>query len=88
MSKNVQIDEQLFFDTYAYLCEHQDDVIARDLTDKYTEKLDRIIDREIFSLYKRASTQAEREAYRQRYLDRKGISNSFRTEKETPYHNL
>ena len=87
MSKQVQIDQDFFLDLCDYLSQ-QDDPEANALFDRACEKLDKMIDREIFSLYKRAATAAERESYRQRYLDRRGISNGFRSEKETPYNKI
>lgn len=44
----------------------------------FSEKLDRMVDRELYTQYKRAATPGEREAARQKYLDKKGIPDSFR----------
>ena len=81
MTGNVQISKELFIDIYEYFAENGADTeIMRQLN----EKLDKLIDREIFTKYKRASSPAEREAFRNEYLDRKGISKSFRTATEIP----
>lgn len=43
-----------------------------------TEKLDAMAKRQIYSQYKTAPTEEEREKARQEYLDKVGISPSFR----------
>lgn len=87
IGKNVQISTELFIDLYDYICEQEDEK-SLDLCRKMTEKIDSLIDREIFTKYKRAATPSERERYRQQYLDRKMISKSFQTDKEIPYGKL
>ena len=85
LGKSVQIDTQLFLALYNYFFDDDNapqDYEADEIRRKLQEKVDKLIDREIFTRYKRASTPQEREEYRQRYLDRKGISKSFRTDVE------
>ena len=43
-----------------------------------TDKVQKIIDRELYTTYKTAPTEEERERARQKYLDSKGIPESFR----------
>lgn len=87
MANSVQIDKELFFDLYDYIVE-QEDYESIELCNRMREKIDRMIDRELFTMYKRAATPAEREAYRKKYLDRRGIGQSFRTEREVPTEEL
>ena len=42
------------------------------------KKLDAIVNREVYSKSKTAPTEEEREKFRQEYLDRKGMQESFR----------
>lgn len=84
LGKSVQIDTQLFLTLYNYFFDDNapQDYEADEIRRKLQEKVDKLIDREIFTQYKRASTPQEREEYRQRYLDRKGILRDFRTDTE------
>lgn len=82
LGKSVQIDAQLFIDIYNYFEHAPDSYEADEIRRKLQEKVDKLVDREIFTQYKRASTPQERETYRQQYLDRKGILRDFRTDVE------
>ena len=42
------------------------------------KKLNAMVDRELYSKYKTAPTEEEREKFRQEYLERKGIPENFR----------
>ena len=42
------------------------------------EKFDRVVNRSLYTKYKTAPTEEEKEKARQEYLDRKGIHSSFR----------
>ena len=82
LGKNVQIESDLFLDICDYFLNNnacsEDQIRA-----KLLEKIDKIVEREIFTQYKRSfRNSAEREYYRQQYLDQKGISRNFRTEQE------
>lgn len=84
--KQIQIDEELFKDIYVHLLDMQEqgtlDENAADILEKVEQKVDKIIDRELFTAYKTAPTGAQREAARQKYLNRRGVLPSFRTESE------
>lgn len=82
---NVQIPADLFKELYEFVCENAPN---SDLMRQMNDKLDRLIERELFTKYKRAATTAERERYRNEYLDRRGVPNSFRTETETSKEEL
>lgn len=86
MSKQVQINWELFLDLYDFFFsdEAPEGYEADEIRKKISEKVDKIINRELFSKYKRSPTGAEREAARQEYLNHRGISKSYRT--DTEYH--
>lgn len=44
----------------------------------YLEKLNRMVERELYSRYKTAPTEEQREEARQDYLNRRGVPESFR----------
>ena len=75
--KNVQITQDLFLALVKYhLLEaiEEEEKIKKELA----EKLDALAKRQIYSQYKTAPTEEEREKARQEYLDKVGISPSFR----------
>ena len=75
--KNVQITQELFLSLVKYhLLEttEEEEKIKKELV----EKLDAMAKRQIYSQYKTAPTEEEREKARQEYLDKVGISPSFR----------
>lgn len=87
--QKVQIDLELFIDICDFFFsetapEDYKAYKATEIKEKLSEKIDKIITREIFSRYKRLPTGTEREAARQEYLERKGILQSFRTDIEKP----
>lgn len=84
LGKSVQIDTRLFLTLYNYFFDDNapQDYEADEIRRKLQEKVDKLIDREIFTQYKRAGTPEERETYRQQYLDRRGILRDFRTDTE------
>lgn len=86
MSRQVQIDWELFLDLYDFFFsdEAPESYEADEIRKKLSEKVDKIINRELFSKYKRSPTGAEREAARQEYLNHRGISKSYRS--DTEYH--
>lgn len=85
MSRQIQIDWELFLDLYDFFFsdEASEGYEADKIRNQMSEKIDKIINRELFSKYKRSPTGAEREAARQEYLNHKGISKSFRSDNET-----
>ena len=76
-NRNVQIPYELFFQLLLYfLMENYDneEIIRQGLE----RKLDTMVNRELYSKYKTAPTEEEREKSRQEYLDRRGIPENFR----------
>ena len=76
-NRNVQIPYELFFQLLQYfLMDNYDgEEIIRLRLEK---KLDAMVNREVYSKYKTAPTEEEREKFRQEYLDRRGIPENFR----------
>ena len=75
--KQVQISEDLFLSLIKYHileCHNDEEKIVKELKEKY----DSIINRNLYTKYKTAPTEEEKEKARQEYLDRKGIYSSFR----------
>ena len=80
---NIQIPESLFYDILKYyLITSEGKEIPEELGKRVfaglSDKVQKITDRELYTTYKTAPTEEEREKARQKYLDSKGISESFR----------
>lgn len=75
--KFVQIKYELFLDLIKY---HLADVFEREeeIKKELEGKLNSIILRDLYTKYKTAPTEQEREEARQKYLDEKGYFNDFR----------
>ena len=76
-NRNVQIPYELFFQLLQYfLMENyeSEETIRQGLE----RKLDTMVNRELYSKYKTAPSEEEREKSRQEYLDRRGIPENFR----------
>ena len=75
--KNVQITQELFLALVkCHLLEATEE--EKKIKKELVEKLDAMAKRQIYSQYKTAPTEEEREKARQEYLDKVGISTSFR----------
>ena len=75
--KQVQISEDLFLSLIKYHlleCYNEEEKIIAELKEKY----DSIINRNLYTKYKTASTEEEKEKARQEYLNRKGTYSNFR----------
>ena len=75
--KRVQISEDLFLSLIKYhILEHHNDEekIVKMLKEKYYS----IVNRNLYTKYKTAPTEEEREKALQKYLDKKGIHSDFR----------
>ena len=80
---NIQIPENLFYDIIRYyLIASKGEEVPEELDKRVfnglSDKVQKIADRELYTLYKTAPTEEEKEKARQEYLDRKGIPESFR----------
>lgn len=91
--KNVQISFELFSDLVNYFFPdnekdyptgYEADVIREQLSDK----MQSMINRELFTRYKTATSPTERERYRREYLEQRGFSNAFISDVEKHYGDL
>ena len=76
-NKSVQIPYELFFQLLQYfLMDNYDgeEIIRLGLE----KKLDAMVNREMYSKFKTAPTEEEKEKARKEYLDRRGVPESFR----------
>ena len=78
--KSVSIPQSLFRDIALYMLFDSDrtEERLRRIQRGIDEKLDRMAEHDLYTRYKTAPTDAEKEKARQEYLDRKGIPNDFR----------
>ena len=75
--KNIQISEELFFMLIKYHLLGVDDFVA-EIKKGLEEKLEALVKRELYTKYKTAKTEEEREEARKEYLDKVGIQKDFR----------
>ena len=75
--KQVQISEDLFLSLIKYhILEYYNE--KEKIVNQLNEKLDKMVNRNLYTKYKTAPTEEEKEKARQEYLDRKGIHSNFR----------
>ena len=75
--KNVQIPYELFVDLVLYYLNGEDD-FDEEIRQGLEQKLDSMLNRQLYSQYKTAPTEEQRERARQEYLDRRGVPQSYR----------
>ena len=75
--KNVQISEQLFFALLKYHLLDMDEVVP-EIKKGLEEKVEAMMKRELYTKYKTAPTEEEREKARQEYLEKAGMHRDFR----------
>lgn len=75
--KNVQIPYELFVDLVLYHLNDEED-FQDDIRQGLSQKLDAMLNRQLYSQYKTAPTEEQREQARQEYLDRRGVPQSYR----------
>ena len=75
--KNIQISEQLFFALLKYHLLETDEVLP-EIKKGLEEKLEAMVRRELYTKYKTAPTEEEREKARQEYLEKVGMHRDFR----------
>ena len=77
MQKNVQIPYDLFIALIRFhLLDLYED--EKEIRTGLEQKLKAMSDRQLYSEYKTAETESERESARQKYLDSRGIPESYR----------
>ena len=75
--KSVQIPYELFVDLVLYHLNGEVD-FDEEIRKGLEQKLDAMLSRQLYSQYKTAPTEQQREQARQEYLDRRGVPQSFR----------
>ena len=75
--KNVQISSQLFFNLIRFHLLKMEEVLP-EINKDLEQKIEALARRELYTKYKTAPTEDEREKARQEYLDKVGIHQDFR----------
>ena len=75
--KNIQISEQLFFSLIKYHLVDMESELP-EIKKGLMDKMDAMVMRELYSKYKTAPTEEEKQKARQEYLDKRGVPDSFR----------
>ena len=73
----MQISEELFVAIMRYYMLEQVEMAPR-IKQGLEKKLDAMVMRELYTKYKTAPTEEEKERARKEYLDRRGVPGSFR----------
>lgn len=73
----MQISEELFIALLKYHLVERDDVLS-EIKTGLEEKLEAMVRRDLYTKYKTALTEEEREKARQEYLEKVGMHRSFR----------
>ena len=76
--KQIQIPIVLFNQLLQYHLINENDELKKEIENGLNEKLNTIIKHELYTTYKTGFTEEEREKARLEYLDKSGISESFR----------
>ena len=75
--KNVQISSQLFFNLIRFHLLEMEEVLP-EINKDLEQKIEALARRELYTKYKTAPTEEEREKARQEYLDKVGMHRDFR----------
>lgn len=75
--KNVQISQELFIALMRYFLLEQEELLP-EIKKGLEKKLDALVMRELYTKYKTAPNEEEREKARREYLDKRGVPESFR----------
>ena len=75
--KNVQISEELFFALLKYHLVEIEDVLL-EIRKGLEDKLEAMVRRDLYTKYKTAPNEEERERARQEYLEKVGMHRNFR----------
>ena len=83
--KNIQIKKELFIKLIQYFYSEEIGYdneelfdLEREIKSELQKKLDRVSMRSYYTAYKTAPTEQEREEARKKYLDERGVPESFR----------
>ena len=75
--KQIQIPEQLFFSLIKYHLVDMESELP-EIKKGLMDKMDAMVMRELYSKYKTAPTEEEKQKARKEYLDKRGVPDSFR----------
>lgn len=75
--KSIQISEELFIALVKYHLLDMENAYPK-IKKELMDKLDSITMRQLYSKYKTAPTEEEKEKARKEYLDKRGVPDSFR----------
>ena len=75
--KNVQISQDLFFTIMRYFLFEEEELLP-EIQKGLEKKLDALVMRELYTKYKTAPTEKEKEEARKKYLDKRGVPGGFR----------
>lgn len=75
--KNVQIPYDLFVSLLKYHLMN-DNSLEEEIRQGLEKKMDAMVRHELYEQYKTAETEEERESARKKYLDKRGMRDSFR----------
>ena len=75
--KNVQISQELLFLLVRYFLIGQEET-EPEIVKALEKKMDALVMRELYTQYKTAPTEEEKEKARREYLDKRGVPDSFR----------
>lgn len=75
--KKVQISQELFFLIMKYFLLDEEELLP-EIQKGLEQKLDALVMRELYTKYKTAPTEQEKEEARRKYLDKRGVPDSFR----------
>lgn len=75
--KQVQISEELLFALLKYHLMDCNEYLP-EIEKGLAQKLDAMVRRQLYTQYKTASTEEEREQARKEYLDKRGVADNFR----------
>lgn len=75
--KNVQISQDLFFAIMKYFLFEEEELLP-EIQKGLEQKLDALVMRELYTKYKTAPTEEEKQEARKKYLDKRGVPDSFR----------
>ena len=83
--KNIQIKQELFIKLIQYFYSEEIGYdneelfdLEREIKSELQKKLDKVSMRSYYTAYKTAPTEQEREKARKKYLDERGVPESFR----------
>lgn len=75
--KNVQISQELFFDLVRFHLLEMEELLP-EIQKGLDAKLEAMVKRELYTKYKTAPTEEDREQARKEYLDKVGVHRDFR----------